>query len=420
MLAEVAPSLVVVMAGYAKDNQLRPLAQRWLRALRSISWKLVLVYDQDHLDGVPDSCQDSDDVELLVERHAAYDFGSYRRGLQRAEQRGWLDRATHVLLCNDSMIGPFWDLATFVDPMLISGDQLWCIADSYLYRPHLQSYFILMGRELFTHPRIRRFFDNVVPQPSRHDVIQAYELGLSKLVCQLGFSWRAFLSTDQMLDPRNGEPMGNITAYPLCMLQKGVPLVKVKALTDPKANYDGIGQTCSYISRHYPELWRELWDAYALQSLWQSNIPVGILLDQEDLPCLADRLAWIQSHPHTTLKAIIAVDQDAIDLRANLMHQFKDELENGVLSILLVDDVSDIRSGLIKMLAGVGTDWIVFSQHMCWQQPGALQLQIRRIAEQTNRKVLDGRPKVWSQRYCLTEDGLAQVFAEGVEKTERT
>ena len=155
---------------------------------------------------------------------------------------------------------------------------------------------------------IRRFFENVIPQPSRHDVIQAYELGFSKLVCQLGFSWKAFLPTDQMLDPRNGEPMGNVTAYPVCMLQKGVPLIKVKSLTDPRSNYDGLAQTCSYLARNYPDIWSDLWGEYDCQSMWQSAVSIGILLSQEDLPLLADRLAWIQSHPHANLKAIIAVD----------------------------------------------------------------------------------------------------------------
>ena len=136
--------------------------------------------------------------------------------------------------------------------MLSSGDPLWCIADSYLYRPHLQSYFILMGRELFAHPRIRQFFNDVVPQSSRHHVIRAYELGFSKLLCQLGFSWKAFLSADQMLDPCTGSSMGNITAYPLCMLRKGVPMIKVKAITDRRSNYDGLAQTCAYLSRNYP------------------------------------------------------------------------------------------------------------------------------------------------------------------------
>ena len=144
MLADVMPSLVVVMGGYAKDNQLRSWSRRWLRGLRSISTKLVLIYDQDQLTGLPEFCLASDEIEIVVERHGAYDFGSYRRGLQIAEDRGWLRKATHVVLYNDSMVGPFWDLGDFVNPMLSGRGSLWCIADSYLYRPHLQSYFILI------------------------------------------------------------------------------------------------------------------------------------------------------------------------------------------------------------------------------------------------------------------------------------
>ena len=86
----------------------------------------------------PDCSRDVDSVAVLVERHGAYDFGSYRRGLAIAEQQGWLENASHVLLCNDSMIGPFWDLKDFVGPMLESDDQLWGISDSALYTPHFK------------------------------------------------------------------------------------------------------------------------------------------------------------------------------------------------------------------------------------------------------------------------------------------
>ena len=106
------------MAGYAKGMHLGKIALRWIEALRAISSKLILVYDQDQLNSMPEWFESSDDVEVLVERHGAYDFGSYGRGLRLAEQRGWLQDATHVLLCNDSMIGPFWDFDDFVRPML--------------------------------------------------------------------------------------------------------------------------------------------------------------------------------------------------------------------------------------------------------------------------------------------------------------
>jgi len=307
MSSEVTPSLLVVMAGYAKDNHLRPVSERWLHALRAISSKLVLVYDQDQLKGVPTSYQNSDDVEIVVTRHGAYDFGSYQRGLAIAEQRRWLDGVSHILLCNDSVIGPFGSLDAFVRPMLESGDPLWGVTDSNLYRPHLQSYFLLMRRDLYQVHSIQSFFGNIAPQKSRHDVIQAYELGFSGLICELGIQWRVFLSSDDMRDPRNGASMGNITAYPLCMLQKGAPVIKVKALTDPRSNFDGLAKTCAHLSRHYPDLWRELWSSSELQPMWQSSLPVAVVLGQDDLSCLEERLDWIRLHPHRNLKAVIDI-----------------------------------------------------------------------------------------------------------------
>ena len=146
-------------------------------------------------------------------------------------------------------------------------------ADSYLYRPHMQSYFLLMGRELFTDPSIRRFFENVIPQPSRHHVIQAYELGFSACL-PAGFLMKV-LRADQMLDPRNGELMGNVTAYPVCMLQKGVPLIKVKSLRDSRSNYDGLAQTCSYLSRNYPGVWMDLWAEHDLYLCGNQKFRLG-------------------------------------------------------------------------------------------------------------------------------------------------
>lgn len=405
-----SPTLVTVMGGFAKDNVLTPAAQNWISALRAISSKLVLVFDQDHLDPKPECSQDVDHVEIVVERHGAYDFGSYRRGLDLADRRGWLDGASHVLLCNDSMIGPFWDLQDFVGPMLKSGEQLWGVTDSSMYRPHLQSYFLLMGRQIFMHSAIMDFFREVRPQPSRHDVIQCYELGFSKLICQLGFSWKVFLAAEKMHDPRNGEPMGNITAYPICMLQKGVPLIKVKSLIDPRSNYDDLDQTCSYISRHFPELWKMLWDESKHQSLWQSVVRVGIILDEGDVPHLANRVDWIKSHPHPTLKAIISVRKSSIDTRVSLVKDFEKEIKDGVLSILIIDDWSDTRSSLIKMVVGIGMEWVVFAQSDLWSYPGTLQTQIRRLAEKPSREFLDGTPSLWSLNYCLSEQGMQQIM----------
>ena len=89
-----------------------------------------------------------------------------------------------------------------------------------------------------------------------------------------------------------------------------------------------------------------------------------------------------------------------IELRARLMKEFEDELEEGLLSILIVDDVSDIRTSMIKMIV-VLDRLVVFFGLELWSQPGALQCQIRRLIEDSSHNVLDGSPALWSQKYCL-------------------
>ena len=41
-------------------------------------------------------------------------FGSYKRGLDIAEKHDWFEQASHVLLCNDSVLGPFMTSDSFL------------------------------------------------------------------------------------------------------------------------------------------------------------------------------------------------------------------------------------------------------------------------------------------------------------------
>ena len=109
--------LVTVMAGYARGNTLPAVTQRWIEALRRLSTQLVLVFDQDQVEGLEKFSPSDSGVVCLCERHGAYDFGSYQRGLCLVREQQWLDEASHVLLCNDSVVGPFGDLEAILDGM---------------------------------------------------------------------------------------------------------------------------------------------------------------------------------------------------------------------------------------------------------------------------------------------------------------
>ena len=66
------------MGGYARQS-VETLSRRWLHGLRSISTKLVLIYTRS-----TDCCIClASEVEIVVERQGAYDFGSRRVDFNR-------------------------------------------------------------------------------------------------------------------------------------------------------------------------------------------------------------------------------------------------------------------------------------------------------------------------------------------------
>ena len=393
--------LVTVVAGYASQGRLLLSTKRWIDALRDVSTYLILVFDQDTIDGLAEYFLDDPCISVYVERHGAYDFGSYKRGLSIAEERQWIQNSSHVLLCNDSVIGPFVDLNTVLEGMTREPSAVWGLSDSSLYRPHLQSYFLLMQRSLIEIDEVREFFDAVVPQPSRQDVIQTYEIGFSTLISQLGMKWRSLLSIESMFDPQNGERMTNSTAYPICSLSAGSPILKNRALKELSANADGLWSTCQALAEQHPKLWKEIWSETPHRRLWQEAIPLGVLLTTEDLPILGERLEWLEAHPHPSLCAIIALASSQIEIRADIYRQFKSYLKYGLLKIMVVNSVSNSEQTLIRLLSTIGTDWVVASSSSLWRDFAGLQLQLRRLIANPAQHEILGSPILLRTDQCF-------------------
>ena len=152
MVSDVKSCLVTVMAGYVHNGRWTPLLLRWIRALRSVGNHLVLVFDQDDL-SVPPEFETDDDVVFLARRHQAYDFGSYRLGVQILNEQGWLNQATHVLLCNDSVIGPFSDLSDVLLKMMTDRTTVWGLTEITFTRLIYRVIFFCLMLGFYSIPR---------------------------------------------------------------------------------------------------------------------------------------------------------------------------------------------------------------------------------------------------------------------------
>lgn len=148
---------------------------------------------------IPDELCKIKDLVLCARfgRHGEYDFGSYKRGWQFLKENGLSDQADEILFCNDSIIGPFRPLNDILDEarrnrydfygMTINPSVFFAEEKKTVPCPHVQSFFMLVSRNIFEKPFFDEFMSGVKAQGSKDEIISRYEVGLSKLIRENGF-----------------------------------------------------------------------------------------------------------------------------------------------------------------------------------------------------------------------------------------
>lgn len=156
---------VAVFASYSADGVLPPQVQPYLKGLRALVERVVVVCDNDlssdqraSLSGLAD--------HVIAGRHGEYDFGSYKRGEAWARHAGWLDDADDLILCNDSCFGPVGSFVPMFERMDARHLDFWGATDSREFHPHLQSFFVVLNWHVFHSPTFRNFISSITTQPN--------------------------------------------------------------------------------------------------------------------------------------------------------------------------------------------------------------------------------------------------------------
>lgn len=116
-------------------------------------------------------------------RHGEYDFGSYKRAYLYAVDSGILKNYEFVYMVNDSVYGPLMD----IEPSLRKMEQLNCDVFGLAYnrassRPHIQSWFIGMRKNVFLSPWYDEFMRAITRQPDKGSITYLYEQGFTEML----------------------------------------------------------------------------------------------------------------------------------------------------------------------------------------------------------------------------------------------
>ncbi len=222
-----APARAVVVASWSEF----PVPSRSLRQLvsefRLAGLEVLLVRAVDSpepldwgMEGLPPG------VTVVRRPNVGYDFGSWCAAL--AGYPG-LARAERLLLVNDSFLGPFGPLAVILRHFDETPVDVWGLASSAQIGFHLQSHMIGFRNGVLSEPGPQRFWRDIRVQPSKPEMIAAYEVGQTAMLRAESYSIMAEFPYQWI------EPVGcNVTVEGWDqLLDRGFPFIKRELLKAP-------------------------------------------------------------------------------------------------------------------------------------------------------------------------------------------
>ncbi len=173
----------IVFAHYDKDNIVDPYVYYYLSSLQKLSDALVFVstvaLSDDEQKKLNNYC-----THVIVRENKGYDFMSYKVGLQQLNYENY----DEIIICNDSVYAPLFPLEEMFSTMESRKDiAFWGVSDNHAFAHHIQSYFVAFKKEVFMSQAFQSFWDNFTILDDKKQIIQQYEVGLSKQLHDAGF-----------------------------------------------------------------------------------------------------------------------------------------------------------------------------------------------------------------------------------------
>lgn len=177
----------IVLAHFDPQGRFDPHVMHAARAYRQLATRLVLVSNGGGR--LPRDLAELVD-DYLPRPNAGYDFGAWKDGLATLDRGGF----DEVVCVNDSVYGPLFDLAPAFDHPCTAVADLWgmVLSEQPTGRdrprvPHVQSWFFAMRRPLLESAWFDNFWSAVEPAPTKREVVERFEIGLSRSAVEAGF-----------------------------------------------------------------------------------------------------------------------------------------------------------------------------------------------------------------------------------------
>lgn len=270
---------IAIFASYDKNGIIAPYVLYFLQGLKAVADKIIFIADNE---ASPDEVRKIEDLVVYsrFERHGCYDFGSYRRGFEWAEENGLLKDADELIFCNDSCYGPVFPFELSFAKMEERVCDFWGMVSSRQFKYHLQSNFLVFKKRVFASDHFISFVRSFEKQNSFGDYVQKYEIRFAEHLCNAGFRCSSLIECDKYGNT-------NPTFFPLSVLKEGLPLVKRKMFGHLHRGMlkESLPKTLDMIKSVNKDVYR---------LIWQNTNAVVLIPVYKEVPSADEKMSLLQ------------------------------------------------------------------------------------------------------------------------------
>ena len=161
---------------------------------------------------------------IVLRNNEGHDFGSWMTGLRLWREEIAL-KGMEIILANDSFFGPVRTLSTLFEKINKCDADVIGLTHNLMYEPHLQSPFMLYRQRAISSPAFKEFWDTLIVEPSKKELIKKCEVGLPVRLVKAGLSLAS-------LYIKNGHGNDFHFRWKELIENQGFPFIKVSLLRD--------------------------------------------------------------------------------------------------------------------------------------------------------------------------------------------
>jgi Rhamnan synthesis protein F len=189
------PRLVCLFSHFDAAGRILPYVQRYLSELLRCGFEVYLVSTSPELNASDRRRVEGMGVRVHCRENAGLDFASWQWALHHVVPLAEVD---WLLLANDSVFGPIYDLEPVFRAQFGENRDFWGITDSYEIAWHLQSYFLCFRGDVARSEAFRKIFAVDFARLSKRAIIRKGEISLSQSLVRAGFRGTAICPFDRL------------------------------------------------------------------------------------------------------------------------------------------------------------------------------------------------------------------------------